>query len=148
MINKIELHDITRDNWLECASIECTDEQKVYFPIPVIGWMARAKYEDDVKEKAIYVDNNLVGFCVYGIEPETDYPWIISIIIDKKYQNKGYGKAGIMLLISLLKSISSHKEIYICHRFENKHAEHVYKSIGFIETIKTIDNEKILVYIY
>ncbi len=142
----LRLRDITRNDWLACAAIECTDEQKKVFPVPVIGWMARAKYEDDVKEKAIYAGDIPVGFCVYGIDPETSDPWIIAIVIDKHHQSKGYGKESVALLIGSLRAIAPGKAIYISHRPENARAARLYAKLGFLDTGKTIDGERVLVY--
>jgi len=108
--------------------------------------MARAKYEDDITEKAIYAGDTPVGFCVYGIEPETNDPWIIALIIDKNHQNKGYGKETILLLIDELKRIAPNKCIYISHRLENKHAGRLYTNMGFTDTGKINENERVLIY--
>ncbi len=103
--------------------------------------MAECKYRKDFTEFAIYNDDLIVGFTVFGIEPETNNYWIIAIIISEQYQNKGFGKQAILKLVELLKNRPNCKKIFIGHHPENKIANHVYESLGFIDTGKVEDGE-------
>lgn len=47
-----------------------TDEQARYFPAPVVYWLAESKFEPEFRPLAAYSDGALVGFAVYGRDPE------------------------------------------------------------------------------
>ncbi|MGE6261030.1 GNAT family N-acetyltransferase [Heyndrickxia sporothermodurans] len=65
--------------------------------------MAESKYVVDFELRAIYSKEDLVGFIVYctKLDKDDNY-WISAIMIDKKHQGKGYGKAAMGMLIELM----------------------------------------------
>ena len=139
---EIQLKDVNNNNWYNCTKLSVTEEQKKIFPIPIVFWMAKAKYEDHLKELAIYNNDNIVGFCVYSLkDPDDGNPWIVSIMIDKKYQKRGFGKEAIKELIKLIKSFCNCNKIMIGHRPNNIVAGKLYESLGFKKTGQIFDGE-------
>ena len=55
-------------------------------------------------------------------------------LIDKHYQNKGYGRKALELAIKFLIETYDASEIYTGVIWENRIAKHLYKSFGFFET--------------
>lgn len=58
------------------------------------------------------------------------------LMIDQKYQNKGYGKKSIEKAIEFVKSFPAGTAEYcwLSYEPENEVAANLYKSFGFIET--------------
>ena len=50
---------------------------------------------------AIYYDNHIVGFAMYGAFGENPDAWIDRIIINENYQGQGFGKLAMKELIKI-----------------------------------------------
>lgn len=137
----ISLKSITEENWLKCTELDVSDEQKVIFPIPVVYWMAKCRYETSHNELAIHSGDQLVGFCVWGKDPDDGKLWIVSIMIDSQFQKKGYGRLAVKELVSIIQQKHNPKEIFISHRPENEIASRLYNSLGFEDTGEIVDEE-------
>ena len=99
---------------------------------------------------AIYKDNIMVGFLMlsygeaYENKEETAY-WVWRLMIDKKYQGKGYGRDSMAKALELIKTFP-HGEastVYLSYELENIVAKALYGSLGFIETGKIEDGEMV-----
>jgi len=94
----------------------------------------------------IYNDDEPVGFAMlaYGVDDSyEEYPSIAKdnyciwrLMIDKKYQGKGYGRKAIELLIDYVKTFPFGKAdyLYLSYEPENTLAKKLYASFGFKET--------------
>ncbi|WP_083497020.1 GNAT family N-acetyltransferase [Brevibacillus choshinensis] len=73
--------------------------------------LAQAKVEPEWIPKAIYADDQLVGFTVYGFEMKNSFYFITRLMLDYRHQGKGYGKAALLLVIEEFKNMGT-QEIY------------------------------------
>lgn len=80
---------------------------------------------------AIYHEEELIGFAMYGSFGVNKDTWIDRIMIDKNYQGKGFGKQAMKQLIEIVSKEYDVKTIYLSIIEENKVAHQLYKSIGF-----------------
>ena len=80
---------------------------------------------------AIYADNTLVGFAMYGSFGPNKHTWIDRIIIDEKYQGKGYGRAAMIKLIDIVTKKYDVVDVYLSFVDGNEAAYNLYKSLGF-----------------
>ena len=65
----------------------------------------------------------------------------MKLMIDEKYQNKGYGKKAVRLGIDYLVNRFNVKEIYTAYYATNRIARNLYTSIGFRETGEIVENQ-------
>ena len=86
---------------------------------------------------AIYDEDNIVGFAMYGyFLPE--YPpdgrlWLDRLLIDARCQGKGYGKAAMSdLLHRLYREYPDRDKIYLSVIRENQAAISLYEQFGFV----------------
>ncbi|MBT9775208.1 GNAT family N-acetyltransferase [Clostridium sp. MCC353] len=103
----------------------------------------------------IYEDDTPVGFLMIGFD--TDDYWdnapIIAkgnynlwrLMIDKSYQNKGYGKEAVRLALEFIKTFPCGKAEYcwLSYEPENEIASRLYRSFGFVETGE-MDQEELI----
>lgn len=94
----------------------------------------------------IYEDDTPVGFLMVGFDTDDywyDAPLIAKnnynlwrLMIDKNYQNKGYGKEAVRLALEFVKTFPCGKAEYCWLSYEpdNKAAGNLYHSFGFVET--------------
>lgn len=128
------LRALTTSNWFQCTQLEVTDEQKQLFPAPVVYWIAESKFVKDYEPLAIYDDEELVGFIVYCNTPDHDGNyWIPALMIDAKFQRKGYARAAMIELINYMRTNYGCDRLMIGHRPNNIAAGRLYNSLGFMK---------------
>lgn len=99
----------------------------------------------------IYEDTTLVGFVmfgydsIYGDDPEIakgNY-CIWRFMIDKQFQNKGYGRKAMKVILDYLRTFPCGKAevCWLSYEPENTAAKHLYESLGFRETGGVCDGE-------
>ena len=103
----------------------------------------------------IYEDDTLVGFVMIGYDKDDywdDAPKVADknynlwrLMIDKRYQQKGYGRKAIELALEFIRTSPCGKAEYCWLSYEpdNKVAKDLYESFGFEETGE-MDGEEII----
>ncbi len=129
----LQLRKITRDNLHECIGLSIKDDQKNFVATNVVS-IAQAYVEPTFVPLAIYADDTMVGFVMYGHEPKTGFDWIIRLMIDARYQGRGYGRATMLEVLERLKQAPASKGIKISYEPENHTAERLYAQLGFRPT--------------
>jgi diamine N-acetyltransferase len=133
---KVTLAPVDHTNWFECAQLEVTEEQKCLIPVPNVYWLAESAY-CGYTPLAIYADQEVVGLAVYAADPDSGDYWIMAYMIDHRYQNQGYGRAGMTELIHFMKEKHHCTKIVLGHRPGNERAACLYASLGFLEVNRT-----------
>ena len=105
----------------------------------------------------IFDDETPVGFCMVGFGVDdswTDAPAIAKdnyniwrLMIDEKFQGRGYGKHAMRLILDFIKTnpCGSAKKCWLSYEPDNKVAKSLYASFGFQETEEWDGNEIIAV---
>lgn len=105
----------------------------------------------------IYENDTPIGFLMIGFG--TDDYWddapqlakdnynIWRLMVDEKYQNKGYGREAVKLALEFIKTFPCGKaeHCWLSYEPENDIARHLYHSFGFEETGEMDCNELIAV---
>lgn len=103
----------------------------------------------------IYDDTTLVGFLMVGYDTDEDWddaPEIANnnynlwrLMIDKRYQHKGYGKEAVKLALNFIKTKPCGEAEYcwLSYEPENAVAKKLYSSFGFVET-GDMDGEELI----
>jgi len=142
---EICLKPLTSDNWYPCTMLKVKEEQRAVFPAPVVYWIAESKFIDEFELRAVYSDEEIIGFIVYCVKPDKDDNyWIPAVMIDEKHQGKGYGKEAMRQLIEHMCVTLNCKRIMIGHRPNNQLASQLYESLGFRKVIDEIVNGEIV----
>lgn len=81
----------------------------------------------------IYDNDTLIGFAMYGYfsEPAPGQLWLDRLLIDKRYQGKGYGKQAVLMLLDRLHAEYQSGTVYLSVYENNPHAIKLYQQIGF-----------------
>lgn len=93
--------------------------------------LGEAKEYKQWQPVAIYHNEDVIGFAMYGSFGPNRHTWIDRIIIDQKYQGQGLGKEAMK---GLIKKVSEEYEVdvlYLSIVEENKVAYHLYTQLGF-----------------
>ena len=92
---------------------------------------------------AIKDGETMVGFVMYG-RPHfegRDLWFIFRLMVDLAHQGKGYGRAAMQEVIKMIVAQPDCDEIYVSYEPENSVAAKLYKSLGFIDEGKMIEDE-------
>lgn len=156
----INFKEITNKNIWQVCMLEPFDDQKDFVAenIQSLAEAYATRNEgNNALPLAVYDDETLVGFVMIGKgtvgnEDESelikDNYSLWRLMIDKKYQGKGLGKATIDAVIELIRTYPFGKadKVWLSYEPENKRAKDIYLKYGFVENGEKCGNETVAVY--
>ncbi len=138
----ILLKPVDENNFEEVIKLKVSDEQQHFVATNVFS-IAQSKVLPECIPLAIYDEEELVGFAMYAMDREDKEYCIYRLMIDEKYQSKGYGKAAMQALIKQISEDKEHHILLISFEPENQRAKALYESLGFVPDGRMIENEVI-----
>ncbi|NFE49050.1 GNAT family N-acetyltransferase [Clostridium botulinum] len=126
----LHLEEVTIKNWRSIAALKVNENQQNFIESNAYS-LAEWKFVPDFHPKAIYDNNKLIGFAMYGYFEKETRLWLDKFMIDYKYQNKGYGKSSLELLISVMINEYKCNKIYLSTFKDNIGAIKLYEKFGF-----------------
>ena len=138
----ITLRDITRDNWHQCTRLKVAPDQEHFVASNAVS-MAQSKYEPEYIPLAVYDEEEMVGFVMYGKDRTDGKYWIARVMVDHRQQGKGHGRAAMQLLLDRIGALPDCDEILISYEPENEVARRLYASLGFRETGEIAEGEAV-----
>jgi len=135
----ITLRNVDENNWRKCIQLKVSEDQ-VRFVATNENGLALAYAHKEMNPRAIYNDDNMVGFIMYARDPDDGIYYINRFMIDSKYQRKGYGRVAMQLILEQLKT-EGVTTLDILHRPDNKVAIKLYQSFGFELTEDIVDKD-------
>lgn len=155
---KLTLQPITIDNWIDCIGLTPTEEQaRIGFVAPNSVSLAQAHYEPWWQPYSLCTTidekETMVGFAMFGRWPATGIPthhgdakpgidFILRFMIDHRYQGRGYGRAGLQMLIAQIRAQPGVQAIEISYDVTNPVMAHLCTTLGFQSTGR-VDNGEI-----
>ena len=130
----VVLKEITKENLDEILSLSVADDQKSFVSTNAESLAQAYVYSDTAYPFAVYDDDTIVGFIMMGYYEVKEYYTLWKFMIDKRYQNRGYGRQALELGIQYLRNRFNVSEIYTGVIPGNTIAKNLYKSVGFKET--------------
>lgn len=131
----ITFRKITRSNWAQVANLSVFDEQRQYVADNAYS-IAEANYTDHSVARAIYSDDNAVGFLMYeSLAPEgrPNVYHIFRFMVDHRHQSEGVGRQAMQLAIDTILGFKDVERITICYSPRNTVAKAFYADFGFQE---------------
>ncbi len=145
---KIEFERFNKKNRRKAYKLKVFKNQKHYIET-VYKCIKEARYYKCWKPTIIKIDNNYVGFAMYGLwirEGKNGRVWFDRFLIDRKYQNKGYAKIVVPLLLEKIKNEYNYNKIYLSVYENNNIAINFYQKLGFkFNGEKDINGELVMV---
>ena len=132
----LKLISVTEDNWLAVASLPVKDHQRG-FVAPAIGILARGYVYRGCNAKvyAFEQDGVIVGTAL--VREFTDEPLgydLQQFMIDRQYQNKGYGTEALRLVLDELRRENHYDHVELCVKKADSEAIHLYEKLGFVDS--------------
>lgn len=142
----VSLREITKDNFWETISLNVGEDQN--FAASNAISIVQSKIDPSLILLAIYNDQTIVGFLLYGIDLDDGNYWIVWLMVDVKYQKNEYGKKALEIIIERIQEDKSHNKILISTNPANSVGLNIYKKLGFKSTGDIIDGEEVLEFYY
>ncbi|MBU5426819.1 GNAT family N-acetyltransferase [Tissierella pigra] len=136
----LKLIDIDSENFWEITKLKVTKEQEEFVASNTFS-IAQSKVQPECIPLAIYKDKTPIGFLMYCMDSIDNEYWIYRVMIDIKYQSKGYGRQAMELLVNRIKEDKEHHIIYISFEPENQWAKSMYESMGFTPDGRIVEGE-------
>ena len=145
----LKLKKINRNNIMEILKLEVFDNQKSFVATnksSIIEAYIAITENNHVFTFGIYNDYTPIGFLMIGFDVNSDDEGVPRIakgnyniwrlMIDKKFQGKGFGKKAMDLALEFVNTFpcGTAKYCWLSYESENDIARQLYKSVGFVET--------------
>ncbi|MCQ4921945.1 GNAT family N-acetyltransferase [Tissierella carlieri] len=136
----LKLINIDSENFWEIIKLKVTKQQEEFVASNTFS-IAQSKVQPECIPLAIYNDETSIGFLMYCMDSIDKEYWIYRIMIDTRYQSKGYGRQAMELLINRIKEDKEHHVIFISFEPENEWAKALYESMGFTPDGRVVEGE-------
>lgn len=87
-----------------------------------------------------------VGFAMYALDEDDGKYWIYRLMVDERFQGKGYGRAALTQILNTLAELPDCPCVILGVKPENKQAHRLYEGVGFRITGDVIDGEIVMKY--
>jgi diamine N-acetyltransferase len=145
-MKELTLKKVDESNFVECFNLKLGDGQDKFVSHPIRSLAQAYVYYNQCTPFAIYKDDTVVGYVmvIYDYDEDTFNIW--HMMIDEKYQGKGYGTEAVKLCIDYIKSkpFGQSNEIILTCNMDNFNAIHMYEKLGFKDTGERDDDEIIM----
>ena len=132
----VKLFDVTEQNWLRIVTLSVEEHQKKFLD-SAVGIIARGYAYRSCNAKVIGIanDEQIIGVSlVKDLDEEPACYDLQQFMIDKHFQNKGYGTEAIRLILSQLHKEGKYACVEVCVNKENEAALKMYEKLGFTDT--------------
>lgn len=135
MKNELFLKKVDESNFIECFNLKLGNGQEKYVSHPIRSLAQAYVYYNQCTPFAVYKEDIIIGYVmvIYDYDEETYNIW--HMMINEKYQGKGYGTAAISLCIDYIKTkpFGESNVIILTCSIGNNNAIHIYEKFGFTD---------------
>lgn len=140
----MELRAITEQNYQKILDLSTGAGQEEFVARNVRSLAQAWVFQDRARPYALYEGEEPVGFIMFDWRPEKKWVEIWRLMIDHRYQGKGYGRAAVRKALEFLRESGLFDKVQINYVEENQGAKHLYRSMGFQETGAMEGNEVVM----
>lgn len=141
MTTELSLAPVTRENYRAVCRLP-TEPGDERFVASNMYSLVQAAYEVDFEPSAIVANGELVGFVMCDRDPKTDEQWICRLMIAAGRRGHGYGRAAMQAVVDRYRARGS-DGLFVSFVPENRAAENIYASMGFSDTGRMEDGERV-----
>lgn len=130
----IQLRPVTKENIDDVLALRVNENQERFVTSNAESLAVAFVYAETAYPFGIYDDETLVGFIMMGYYEAKSYYTLWKFMIDRRYQNKGYGRKALKMGLDFVRERFHAKKIYTGVTPGNTVAKGLYESVGFRDT--------------
>lgn len=143
----ITLRPVDLYNFDTIIELQVSPEQK-NLVAPNVESIAQAYVQPNCYPFGIFAGEEAVGFLMYCLDADDGEYWLYRLMVDEKYQRKGYAATAMQLLLELLKKDDAHHKLYLGVDKRGKAAPLLYQKLGFVFDGRVYGKEHIMILKY
>lgn len=140
----MELRTITEQNYQKILNLSTGAGQEEFVAQNIRSLAQAWVFRDRARPYALYEGEEPVGFIMFDWRPEKKWVEVWRLMIDHRFQGKGYGRAAVQKALEFLRESGLFDKVQINYVEENQGAKHLYRSMGFQETGAMEGNEVVM----
>lgn len=137
----MELRAITEQNYQKILDLSTGAGQEEFVARNVRSLAQAWVFRDRARPYALYEGEEPVGFIMFDWRPEKKWVEIWRLMIDHRFQGKGYGRRAMELALEKIRRAGLFCRVQLYYVPGNEKARALYRSLGFGETGSTLDGE-------
>lgn len=130
----VQLKPVTKENIDEVLALGVNEDQRSFVSTTAESLAQAYVYRETAFPFAVYDGGTIVGFIMMGYYAAKDYYTLWKLLIDRKYQGRGYGRKALQLGLAFLEERFGVTEVYTGVAPGNETAKALYHSMGFEDT--------------
>jgi len=144
-VSTVSLRAVTEDNLNDVIALKVAPHQENSVA-PNVKSLAEAAVADEVMFRAIYADEEPVGFLMLSERRSVPRYYLWRFMIDADHQGKGYGAAAMRLLIEYVRELPNATELFLSYVPGDATPGPFYAKLGFVDTgrVQGGENEAVL----
>ena len=139
----VSLREITQETVNSILNLRVTNDQEPFVASNAVS-IAQAHFSTDAWFRAIYADENPVGFLMLSDQPDKGEYFLWRFMVDAQHQGKGYGRRALELLIDHVKTRPNAKELFLSHVPGTGSPEGFYRKLNFEHTGEKTGEELVM----
>jgi diamine N-acetyltransferase len=139
----VTLRELTPQMAFDITNLDVGDAQKQFVASNLIS-IAQAYFEKNHWMRAIYANDEPVGFIMLYDDPITPKYFLWRLMVDQRHQGKGYGRSAIQHLIEYVKTRPQATELFVSYVPGEGSPAQFYEKLGFEDTGEMEGSEKVL----
>src|SRR5690606_33953858 len=116
--DRLTLAPVTADNWRDVAALEVTEAQRAFAAAPTY-YLALCSYGGEWRPVAVRLDDRVIGFVMWAVDPADGSCWVGGFLIDEHFQRKGHGRRALQALMDLLAAEHGHRRFALSYGPDN-----------------------------
>ncbi|NNF09846.1 MAG: GNAT family N-acetyltransferase [Acidimicrobiia bacterium] len=130
---EVTLREVTKDTVRKIIDLEVAESQNELVAPNAVS-IAEAHFEPKAWFRAVYADEEPVGFIMLYDDSETPRYYVWRMMVDAEHQGKGYGRRAMELLIDYVRGRPGATEIILSYVPGEGTPRPFYEKLGFVDT--------------
>ena len=138
----MSLREISRETLRAVLALRVTPEQERFVASNAVS-IAQAHFEPNAWFRAIYAGEEPVGFLLVDEDREMPEYFLCRLMIDARYQRKGYGRRALELLVERVRGLPGATELLVSCVPGDDGPAGFYGKFGFVDTGEIHEGEAV-----
>jgi diamine N-acetyltransferase len=129
---QVSLRPGNQGNWRDDANLR-VDENQCEFVAEPCYYLALCCYGKAWQPLAICLDEQVIRFMMWVVEPADESCWLGGLLVDRSMQGRGYGRQAVQAAITVFTKERGRRNFALSYNPANLVAKHLYSRLGFVE---------------